>query len=786
MMNKLLLPLAIVFSICAKAQQKFTIRGQVMNHMATPLAYASYSVEDEVQHTVLKGGITDSVGKFTITALPADRYLLKISMIGYKEVQHHLSTERDSSLKIILEPKSNQLETVTVTAASKQLIVQKPDRVVMNVANSVLAAGNNVYDLLKMTPAVSVSADGIEVQGKSGVLIILNGKKLPNTSIKDLLEAIPADQIDRIEVITNPSVKYDAEAASVIEIYTKNTASIDAWGGNVSLNAAQGKKFHSGGNLSLYYNRNKLSLNLSGSYSNNSHLEVGGFDRYVYKGKNEIGKVKLDKDLGGKIKPLNLSAQLGYQFDNKQKIDLDFSLMNLEIGIDGNIDSRLKTYQPESETYDPINVGLNITTKFNSYNISYNFKMDDLGSVFDVSGNYTRYQNSQNQTFLPLEDQEAKILNDIQANYDIWTGVANYRKMFSRTQSLELGLKYTNTKNSSDEFNRTGVEMTKENSILGYKENILALYANYNTELTDFLKLQFGVRGENTSYQVKNGKDSSYWNLFPKVQLDFTISKQYSSALFYSSSIKRPNYDLLVPYTRYFDTYSGQAGNPRLKPEFSNVIGWSHRFKNYSLSLEYEHIKDAISSQITYNEDKLFYMSSVFNFSKRELLGLNLSVPFKIGKFWQSYNTIGIYRQINNIPDPFTLQSVRKKNTYPNLKTNNMFTLGKDWDIDLSAFYRGDILSGMNWSGELSNVSLGIRKQFLAKKGFVKLDVSDIFLGQVQRWGSDFVPIRFTGRSRNDTRRVRLTVGYKFGKAINNNRKNNADTNKEERGRLGI
>src|SRR5690606_5660965 len=151
------------------------------------------------------------------------------------------------------------------------------------------------------------------------------------------------------------------------------------------------------------------------------------------------GKVKLDKDLGGKIKPLNLSAQLGYQFDNKQKIDLDFSLMNLEIGIDGNIDSRLKTYQPESETYDPINVGLNITTKFNSYNISYNFKMDDLGSVFDVSGNYTRYQNSQNQTFLPLEDQEAKILNDIQANYDIWTGVANYRKMFSRTQSLELG-----------------------------------------------------------------------------------------------------------------------------------------------------------------------------------------------------------------------------------------------------------------------------------------------------------------------------------------------------------
>src|SRR5690606_27687506 len=125
---------------------------------------------------------------------------------------------------------------------------------------------------------------------------------------------------------------------------------------------------------------------------------------------------------------------------------------------------------------DPINVGLNITTKFNSYNISYNFKMDDLGSVFDVSGNYTRYQNSQNQTFLPLEDQEAKILNDIQANYDIWTGVANYRKMFSRTQSLELGLKYTNTKNSSDEFNRTDVDMTKENSILGYKENILALY----------------------------------------------------------------------------------------------------------------------------------------------------------------------------------------------------------------------------------------------------------------------------------------------------------------------
>ncbi len=785
-MNNLILLLTIFLSLTVKAQERFTIAGQVKDNKNTSLAYVSYVIENEMTHKILKGGITDSLGTFKVSDMNSGKYSIKISMVGYHDEVYHLEVVRDSSLQIALSPRSNQLETVTITKGHKQPIVQKSDRVVMNVANSVLAAGNNVYDLLKMAPAVSVSVDGIEVLGKGSVLVILNGKILPNASIKDLLESIPSDQIDRIEVITNPSVKYDAQATSVIEIYTKNTLSTDSWGGNISLNAAQGKKFNSGGNLGLFFNKNKLSVNLSGGYANNGYLEVGGFDRSVNKGKDEIGKVKLDKDLSGKIKAMNLSSQLGYQLTDKQKIGFDFSLMDVDIAVDGKMDSRLNQYKPESEIYNPIFMGVDMTTKFNSVNLLYDFKLDDLGSSFDVSGNYTSYQNRQDQTFLPDEDKENEIFNGIKANYDILTGMFNYRKMFSKTNSLELGLKYANTKNNSHQTKVTSSDSTEENLLLGYKENVLALYANYNIEVTDFLKLQLGVRGENTSYKVRDSRDSSYWNLFPKVRLDFTVSPDYSTALYYTSGINRPNYDLLVPYTRYFDTYSGQEGNPELNPEFSNIIGWSHRYKNYSLSLEYEHIRDAISNQISYDEDKLFYMSKVVNFSKRELLGINLSVPFKIGNFWQSYNTIGIYRQLNNIPDPFSQLNVRKRNTYPNLKTNNIFSLGKDWDMDLSAFYRGEILNGMNWSEEISNVSLGIRKQLLSKKGFMKIDVSDIFLGQVQRWGSDFIPIRFTARSRNDTRRVRLTIGYKFGKPINDNKKSIKDINKEERNRLGL
>ncbi|MEN5055863.1 TonB-dependent receptor domain-containing protein [Sphingobacterium kitahiroshimense] len=786
MMNKLIILLTIFISLIVKAQGKFTVTGHVEDNKNMSLAYVSYVIENEIHHKILKGGITDSLGNFKVAQMNAGKYLLKVSMIGYQDEVYHLEVDRDSSLMITLRPKSNQLETVTITTGRKQPIVQKSDRVVMNVANSVLATGNNVYDLLKMAPAVSVSVDGIEVQGKGSVLIILNGKILPNASIKDLLESIPSDQIDRIEVITSPSVKYDAQATSVIEIYTKNTLNTDSWGGNVSLNAAQGRKFHSGGNLGLFFNKNKFSFNLSGGYQNNSHLEVGGFERLVYKGKDEIGKVKLDKDLGGKIKAMNLSSQLGYQLTDKQKIGLDLSLMDVDIAVEGRMDSRMEQYQPQSETYNPLFMGLDMITKFNSANLLYDFKLDDLGSSFDVSGNYTYYQNRQDQKLLPLEDKENEIFNDIKASYDILTGMINYRKMFNETNSLELGLKYTNTKNNSQETTLTSSDKIENTSLLGYNENILGLYANYNITATDFFKLQLGIRGENTSYKVRDNRDSSYWNLFPKVRLDFTVSPEYSTALYYTSSINRPIYDLLVPYTRYFDNYSGQEGNPQLNPEFSNIIGWSHRYKNYSLSFEYEHVRHAISTQVSYDEDKLFYMSKVVNFSKRELLGVNLSIPFKIGKFWQSYNMIGIYRQLNNIPDPFSQLNVNKRNTYPNLKTNNIFNLGKDWDMDLSAFYRGEVLSGINWSEEISNVSLGIRKQLLSKKGFIKIDVSDIFLGQVQRWGSDFIPVRFTARSRNDSRRVRLTVGYKFGKTLNDSNKSSAEANKEERNRLGI
>lgn len=785
-MNKLIFLLTILFSISVNAQEKFTISGRVLDESDLALGYASFAVQNEADQKVIKGGITDSLGMFAVNGLITGKYLLKISIVGYHEEILQVNVEKDTSLQIILQSADNQLEGVTVTANRNQPIIQKADRIVMNVANSVLAAGNNVYDLLKMAPAVSVSVDGIEVQGKGNVLVMLNGKNLPGASIKDLLESIPADQIDRIEVITNPSVKYDAQATSVIEIFTKNATNVDSWGGNVSLNAAQGRMFSSGGNLGLFVNKNKLSFNFSGGYANNGHLEVGGFDRLVYNADEEVGRVQLDKDLSGNIKTLNLSSQLGYQFTEKQGVSLDFSLMNTDVGVDGQMDSRLIQYEPEMDTYSPIDMGLGIKTNFNSINLLYDYKLDDFGSFLDVSANYTHYVNMQNQSFFPAQNIEDQILNTIEANYNILTGMVNYRKGFSDKSALELGLKFTKTRNNSLENVQTAASTMPVSSPLGYDENIFSLYANYNLTFTDYLKLQLGVRAENTSYGVRDGRDSSYLNFFPKVRLDFTVSPQYSTALYYTSSVTRPNYDLLVPYTRYFDTYSGQEGNPELTPEYSNIVGWSHRFKSYSLSLEYAHIRDAISSQITYDVDNLFYMSQVVNFSKRELLGLNLSIPFKVGKFWQSFNTIGIYRQMINIPDPLTQQNVSAVNTYPNLKTNNIFTLGKDWDMDLSAFYRGGTLVGMNWSEELSNVSLGVRKQFFARKGFVKLDVSDVFLGQVQRWGSDFVPVRFTATSRNDTRRIRLTIGYKFGKTLSNDKKDSSGTNAEERSRLGI
>ena len=704
----LIASLFAVFSLYAQEQQ--LIQGSVSDASGTPIAYASYAVLDAASGKPLKGGLVDSVGHFSLEALAKGNYQVNVSAIGYQETSVALAIPGSATLSVQLAAADNAIEAVTISARRVQPIEQRPDRMVMNVAGSVLAAGNTVYDLLSMAPAVSVAGDGISVQGKSNVLIILDGRRLPNASLKDLLSAIPGDQIERMEIITNPSAKYDADAGSVIEIYTKNKGGVDAWSANASLHAAQGKLFHSGANLGLLYNKNKLSFNLSGSYTNTGHLEQGGMDRDIFQGHDAIGELQLDKDLDGRIGVWNLASGLSYQLQENQRIGVDVNVLNSDIQMDGGLESRRRMYAPEESENTPIAMDLGLLTAMQSVNSTYSLRFDSLGSSLDVSGNYTHYVNRQNQTFLPFGLPDQNVFNDVKANYDIFTGAVDYQKLFSENSSLAVGAKYTNTRNNSQDA--TGNEAPSGDPLrLGYEENILGLYANYEQGITDYLSLQVGLRAEHTDYALKAAADSSYWNFFPKARLDFTLSKQYSTSLYYAANISRPNYSLLVPYTRYFDTYTVQVGNPSLRPEYSHTFGWSHRYHNYSLSLEYQHVKDAISNSVQYDESNTFFINKMLNFSKRQLWAANLTIPFKVGGFWQSFNTLGAYHQSLDLPDPFSGDPVSRSNNYISFNTNNVFTLSQGWDMDLSAFYTGDRLRGVYIDEHLSNVSFGVRKQ---------------------------------------------------------------------------
>ncbi|WP_316748078.1 outer membrane beta-barrel protein [Pedobacter gandavensis] len=763
-----------LFALSSMAQH--CVSGKVSDQSKTTVPFATVILKSQIADSTAKRTVlTDINGRFAIANVPSGKFVLSISSIGYQTFLQEIQPEDKKEIMIVLKDDQQQLAGVTIKG-TKPLIQQKTDRTVMNVAGSVLAAGNNLYGILALAPSVELINNKLSMNGKSNVLILLNGKKLPGANLETVLASIPGTQIDYIEFIYNPSAKYDANASGgVIEIHTKKSAEA-GWMASVSGNVAQGYRSSGGINTDLRWSNAKLDWSVSGGYNRRGQIERGYTKRELFQGMEKIGDFNQTVDLsGGKAIDKNLSSNLNYQLSKNEVLGADVSLISANLSSLGNINATINERNAisQSKTLNDAFVQIDLS----NYNLFYKRTLDTLGSNLMLTANYALFSSKQQQVFhQDLTDPNGKessyvFRNYVPATYHIYTGTADYTGNFSKASKLESGLKYTFTDNNSQqnaEVFENGVWTPKGDVLkkLGYRESILAGYVNFNQQLGDF-SFQLGLRAENSTYNVINGIDSSYFNLFPNVRLDYKFNKDYTSSLSYAKNINRPAYESLIPYELFVDNYTAIRGNAFLRPEYTHTFSWNQLYKRYSLNLAYTRSTDAISDFIIYEQKELRFIETKGNFLARQLLSATFTFPVKVTNWWSMNNRAAVYHQTVKLPATFDPDGIQKRSkTNFTLSSMNSFKLGKGLAAEMAAYYRSASIYSIYNVSALSNVSLGISKSVFKDRGSIKLDASDIFYNNYVIASTTVAPLISEGLTKNDTRRIRLTFRYSFDKQM--------------------
>ena len=772
-------------SLPAAAQH---LTGAISDEQQGPLAGASVSIRRPADSAVIKFALTNTKGQYSFDGLMPGAYYLQASHIGYADRRSPVFIIKEDSHdlpSLQLVKVAGSLASVTVTGR-KPLIEVTPDRTILNVEGSVNSVGQNALDLLSKSPGVTVDKDNnITLSGKNGIKVYIDGRKiaLNGTDLADYLQTLQSSEIEAIEIISNPSAKYDAEGnAGIINIRLKKNRS---FGNNGSVTGGYYLGTHSNYNAGLSLNHRDSHLNWFGSYDYNNTTNTAH---------RELYRVQLD----------SLFDQHSWITTNIQshsfKTGLDYSPdKHNTIGI--MMDGSLANFNTPTNSYTDISYGgvadrileANNSTSGhrNNGNLNLNYRhTDSLGHELSVDGNYGifRIRRDQYQPNLYFDPTGSTLLySDVYdmlspTNIDIYNLKADYERNVKKGR-LSLGIKtsYVTSGNDFQQYDvvsRIKLPDTLNSSGFNYKENVNAAYANYSRPFSGW-SLQAGLRIENTNARgISNGyrqgndgylvNDSvfnlHYTDFFPSGAITYNKDRMRQWTLSYSRRIDRPAYQDLNPFQLKVDEYTYQQGNPDLQPQYTNSVGLSYVYKiKLVTTLNYSHVKDVIAQLVdTIDRSKAFLTRK--NLATQDITSLNISYPLQLG--WYSLFT--------NVNSYYTLyQAYFGPGRTVNLHAfavkafgQQSMRLGKGWTAEMSGFYTTPTI----WQGTfkvhaIGSLDAGIQKSVLQKKGTIKVSVSDVFHTFQYNAVSDFAGqyLRATGGS--ETRQLKVYFTYKFGNA---------------------
>lgn len=799
----------------ASVLQAQKITGNVKDEQGKGLDKTTVSLLNAKDSSVAKLAVTADNGKFSITPDKPGSYLLGTSHVGYNNYYSkvfEVSGGGDLNLgDISMQKAGSSLAGVTVTS-KKPMVEVKADKTILNVEGTINATGNDALELLRKSPGVLVDKDdNISLAGKNGVRIYIDGKPSPlaGADLANYLKSLNSAQIEAIELITNPSAKYDAAGnAGIINIRLKKNK---AFGTNGSVNAGYNIGIYPKYNAGINFNHRNKGINVFGNYNYNRTKQNNAFNLY---------RTVLDTIFDNKTTAIFRNNSHGF------KTGIDFFVnrkSTFGVLINGNIGEN--SFNNNSRTpisYKPTGVVSRILVANNqndmsrnnvNFNLNYRYA-DTAGRELNLDADYGLFRNEGNQ-LQPNYYYDAisgSLLSQVfyrfiaPTDIDIYTLKADYEQNFKKGK-LGFGGKYTAI-NTGNNFKRYDVsQLSPELKTLDiarsnqfdYNENIFALYINYNKQLKGVM-FQAGVRMENTSttgdsYGLNANGDinkgnvqtfkRNYTDFFPSASLTFNKNPMNQWGISYSRRIDRPAYQDLNPFEFKLDEYTFQKGNTSLRPQYTNIITLTNTYKyKLTTSLSYSHVND-VFAQLVDTTDKSKSFITRKNLATRDLVGLNISYPFMYKTYMAFFNFSGNYSKYKADLGGGS-RVIDVENVSFNIYQQHSLKFGKkkDWTAEVSGWYNSPALwEGAFRSRSMWSVDAGMQKNIFKGKGTFKVAVSDIFFSMKWKGELDFAGQTTIASGNFESRQLKTSLTWRFGSNTVKSARQRKDASEEEKKR---
>ena len=800
-------------SMAQKTSGKISVTVKGDNQLLENATVYLLAVKDS---SLVKLSITSKTGVAEFENILHGQYLIKATNINFEPYHSDpftLNAETLTLPQIVLSRAASQMQGVTVKA-QKPFIQKLTDRIVVNVENSIVSSGSTAMDILERSPGVAIDQnESISLRGRSGVIIMIDGKPTPmaGNELGAYLRGLPSSAIERIDLITNPSAKYEAAGNSgIIDIRLKKDQRL---GMNGTLNASYGQGIYPKINTGGSFNYRNKSMNFFGSYNyayrehlNNLIINRNFYEDGVFKGSD-------DKDNYAFMPIRSQNMRFGADFFPSKKTTIGF-VINSNFNRFNRRSEILTVVNDETgqADFNFLSFGTNNDRFSNGMaNINFKHQFDSLGRELTADVDYGIYQSRSltrtASSFYELNGtpkKEDDILDgDQDGDLRFQTAKIDYVNPLKKGAKFEIGFKTSKVSSDNDAkfYNvfPTGSEVddTKTNRFF-YTEYNNAAYANYSREFKKF-NFMVGLRGEQTDIKTRQVKanrqfNNDYFELFPSAFFNYKLKEDNTLGVSVSRRIDRPGYNQLNPFLFQIDATIYATGDPHLRPQMTWSYEMSYTMKKMNFTLGYSHstdpqnvvlsrILDVIPTfEIKPGQDSNITVQIPVNLQSSDYFGLTATMPVRISKWWNMINNVNIFYNHFNA----NLGGVSLNNGDPSarIRTNNNFTLGKGWTTEFNANLNTGGRSGYmifepNWG-----IDIGAQKTIFDGKGTVRLNITDIFWTNLPN-----ATITYEGRyvenwhAYRDSRVATLSFNYRFGNNKVQAARNRTTASEEERRR---
>ncbi|WP_298794779.1 outer membrane beta-barrel family protein [uncultured Allomuricauda sp.] len=762
-----------------------SISGVVLdNALNQPVAYAAIVIKSEDGTQTITGGITNDDGTFEIKKLPEGSFVLEVQFIGYKTHSQKLIIDKRNRKvnvgTITLMEETAELDEVEVVA-ERTTIEQRVDRKVINVGKDLTTAGATASDIMNNIPSVNVDSQtgDISMRGNSNVRVMVDGK-LSNVPVAQLLRQIPSTSIKSIELITNPSAKYNPEGMSgIINIVLHKNANI-GFNGSITTGLTKGIEAKFNSSIDMNYRNGKF--NFYGNYGNN----IG---KYV----NDGTITRLDEN----------SIQIFDFFNNNKshlyKVGVDFYLNDkntISVFTNQNI------FDGKGEGITDViyrnDLPRNVTQFFNDvsdnrseqYNFDYKLDFNKEGHNIELEVDHNQFKSGQDANF---RTSGASLFPDYMDFVDTerTQTIANldYVNPLDSISKIEVGLESRNFETDVDysstglSFNSAGDLIPTPSTDFVYNMDIYSAYATFSQK-RDKWSYQVGVRIEDVEVKADTNTVRSftdkYTQIYPSAFLTYDPNEKDQWQVSFSKRVDRPGLGQVNPIREWATPLISSFGNPSLEPQFTNSyeVNYTRRIKNGSITtgVFYRSISDEINRAVYV--DRLDFNKLILtfdNFDNTSAYGFELSSNYKPTKWWSINGSFDFYSQTqrgitesldpnvtNPTEDDIAVENVEVDNTAWNLRMNNSFKINKKLTLQAFGFYRGQNRTLQFEIRPMYFVNLGARYSFAQGKGTLSLNYNDIF--NTMRFAFDGQrPYPQEGGFNWESNNVYVGLNYRFG-----------------------